>query len=143
MDTNKKQKKIFVVEDDAAMREIVTHKLLTNGFEVKQAEDGKKALEMLEKEMPDLILLDLMIPEVDGFSVLQTVRKSSNPEFAKTPVIILSNLWSNKDILRTQALQIQAYMVKAYFTTEEILSKINEILASKGQATAPVSPNGK
>ena len=125
-----KPKKILMVEDDAAMREIVIHKLQTHGFEVKEADDGKKGIDMMVSEKPDLILLDLMLPEVDGFKVLETVRSNPDPAVAATPVIILSNLWSNKDILRTKALKVQAYMVKAYFTTEEILTKINEILKS-------------
>lgn len=125
-----KQKKILVVEDDPAMREIVTHKLTTHGFEVVQAENGTKGITYAASEKPDLILLDLLLPEVDGFGVLQFIRKNPDPKIAKVPVIILSNLWSDKDILRTEALHIQAYMVKAYFTTEEILNKINEILSS-------------
>lgn len=140
--TSEKPKKILMIEDDMAMREIVIHKLMTHGFEVKEAEDGKKGIDMLIQEKPDLVLLDLMLPEVDGFKVLETVRSSEDAGLAKTPVIILSNLWSNKDILRTKALKVQAYMVKAYFTTEEILSKINEILKEGGQKTmeAPEKP---
>ncbi len=119
-----------MVEDDAAMRELVVHKLQTNGFEVVEAEDGKQGIDKALAEKPDLILLDLMLPEVDGFKVLETIRNDKDSQVANTPVIILSNLWSNKDILRTKSLQVQAYMVKAYFTTEEILKKINEILSA-------------
>lgn len=128
MSTVEKPKKILMVEDDAAMREIVIHKLQSNGFTVLEAEDGQKGIDILMQEKPNLVLLDLMLPEVDGFKVLETVRASSDSAIADTPIIILSNLWSNKDILRTKALKVQAYMVKAYFTTEEILNKINEIL---------------
>jgi CheY-like chemotaxis protein len=124
-----KQTKILVVEDDSAMREIVVHKLSTHGFEITEAEDGKKAIELVPQVKPDLILLDLLLPEVNGFQVLEAVRKNPDEKIAKTPIIVLSNLWSNKDILQTEALQVDAYMVKAYFTTEEILSKINEVLA--------------
>lgn len=126
-------KKILIIEDDIAMRDIVVHKLLASGFDVKQAEDGKEGLDLIMQERPDLILLDLMLPDVDGFTVLETVRAQEDKTLAATPVIVLSNLWSNKDILRTKDLQVQAYMVKAYFTTEEILNKINEIL----NGTAP------
>lgn len=130
-----KPRKILMVEDDVAMREIVIHKLMSHGFDVKEAEDGKQGLDVLLKEKPDLVLLDLMLPEVDGFKVLETVRAHQDPKVANTPIIILSNLWSNKDILRTKALKVQAYMVKAYFTTEEILNKINEILKEGGNKT--------
>ena len=133
MENAEKPKKILMIEDDMAMREIVIHKLMAHGFEVKEADDGKKGIDMILQEKPDLVLLDLMLPEVDGFKVLETVRANSDPKIAETPIIILSNLWSNKDILRTKALKVQAYMVKAYFTTEEILSKINEILKDGGK----------
>ena len=143
MQAVEKQRKILMVEDDVAMREIVIHKLMSHGFDVKEAEDGKQGLDVLLKEKPDLVLLDLMLPEMDGFTVLANVRANPDPKIAATPVIILSNLWSNKDILRTKALKVQAYMVKAYFTTEEILNKINEILKTSpsepSQAT-PASP---
>lgn len=129
--TDTKQIKILVVEDDPAMRELVTHKLISTGYVVKQAEDGKKALEVFQSERPDLVLLDLLIPEIDGFHVLQAIRAMPDKALANTPVIVLSNLWSNEDILMTQSLNVSAYMVKAYFTTEEILSKIKEILSTK------------
>src|SRR5262249_9449822 len=127
-ETTQKQTKILMVEDDVAMREIVVHKLATNGFDVKEAEDGQEGVDLIIKEQPDLVLLDLMLPEMDGFKVLEIIRKHENPKIANTPVIVLSNLWSNKDILKTKALNVQAYLVKAYFTTEEILTKINEVL---------------
>ena len=123
-------KTIVIVEDDVAMREIVTHKLSSSGFTVKEAEDGRLGLDLITQTKPDLVLLDLMLPEVDGFEVLETVRKSTDPKLAKTPIIILSKLWSNKDILKTKALHVQAYLVKAYFTTEEILKKVEEVLAN-------------
>jgi DNA-binding response OmpR family regulator len=91
------------------------------------AGDGKKGLELFYQDKPALVLLDLMMPEMDGFEVLENIRKTDGPD-GHTPVIVLSNLWSNKDILRVQTLHADAYMVKAYYTTEEILKKINEIL---------------
>lgn len=123
-----KQKKILVCEDDPAMAEIVTHKLTTSGFSVTHASDGKKALEKFAEQPPDIILLDLMMPELDGFQVLEAIRKNSDKKLAETPVIVLSNLWSNQDILKAKSLKADDYMVKAYFTTEEILKKINGIL---------------
>lgn len=136
-------KKVIMAEDDLAMREIVTHKLLAHGFSVKEAEDGHQALDAIKAEHPDIVLLDLMMPEMDGFQVLEELRANPDPKIANTPVIVLSNLWSNKDILRTKALKVQAYMVKAYFTTEEILNKINEVLAgtlTNPDALAPAMP---
>ncbi len=140
MDATETNPIIVVVEDDVAMRDIVTHKLSTNGFTVKEAEDGKTAIDLIIETKPALVLLDLMLPEVDGFTVLETIRKNEDPKLAKTPIIILSNLWSNKDILKTKALNVQAYLVKAYFTTEEILKKVQEVLANP-EKTAELSVN--
>ncbi len=122
------KKKILVAEDDIAMREIVTHKLIATGFEVKEAEDGKQALEMIEQYHPDLILLDLLMPEVDGFGVLDALRKNPDQALAKTPVIVLSNLWSNEDILKVKGYAVADYLIKAYFTPEEIYAKVNAAL---------------
>ncbi len=140
--TSETKKKIIIVEDDVAMREIVAHKLSTSGYDVKEAEDGQQGIDMILAEKPHLVLLDLMLPEVDGFKVLEMVRKNTDAQIAKTPVIILSNLWSNKDILKTKALNVQAYLVKAYFTTEEILKKVQEVLANPNK-TAEMSVNNQ
>ncbi len=126
-----KPKKIIVAEDDTAMAEIVSHKLGASGFLVRHAENGSQALEMFRQDPPDIMLLDLMMPEVDGFQVLEKIRKNEDKDLANTPVIVLSNLWSNEDILKTENLKANAYMVKAYFTPDEILAKINEVLAKK------------
>lgn len=133
MESGQNQTKVLMVEDDAAMREIVVHTLQTHGFQVLEAEDGKKGLDLILTQKPDIVLLDLMMPEMDGFQVLEAVRTNADAKVAGIPVIILSNLWSNKDILRTKALKVQAYLVKDYFTTEEILNKIKEILAQPNQ----------
>lgn len=133
---------VVIVEDDVAMREIVAHKLSTNGFNVKEAEDGQEGIDLILSAKPNIVLLDLMLPEVDGFKVLETIRKNPDAAIAKTPIIILSNLWSNKDILKTKALNVQAYLVKAYFTTEEILKKVNEVLANP-EKSAELSVNNQ
>lgn len=123
-----KNKKILVVEDDITMREIVVAKLTAFGYKVVEADDGKKAIAVWTKEKPDLVLLDLMLPEMDGFSVLETMRKSVDSKLANTKVIILSNLWSKEDIERTKKLSIEEFMVKAYHTTEDILEEVKKIL---------------
>ncbi|OGE73798.1 MAG: hypothetical protein A3I07_02220 [Candidatus Doudnabacteria bacterium RIFCSPLOWO2_02_FULL_42_9] len=124
-----KQKKILVVEDDITMREIVEHKLTTSGFTVVTADNGPTAIELWKKEKPDLVLLDLMLPEMDGFQILETIRK--DPETAETPVIVLSNLFSKEDVQKAKGLKIDEFMIKAYYTTEEILTKIDEVLKKK------------
>jgi CheY-like chemotaxis protein len=124
-------KKILIAEDDKAMRDIVSHKLKSHGYEVTAAENGKQAIELLPAIRPDIMLLDLLMPEVDGFGVLEFIRKNPDKQIAELPVIVLSNLWSNEDILKTQALKASAYLVKAYFTPEEIFAKIEEVLEAE------------
>ncbi len=126
-----KQTKILIVEDDITMREIVVHKLSTNGFTVVEADDGKSAIETWKKEKPDLVLLDLMLPEMDGFQILEAVRKSGD-DVSKTAVIVLSNLFSKEDIKKAKDLGIDDFMVKAYYTTEEILTRVKDALKKKG-----------
>lgn len=128
MPSGKKQKKILVAEDELAMREIVVEKLQSGGFEVVQAEDGAVAVKQIEAERPDLVLLDLNMPELDGFGVLEKIRKSKDPQLAQTPVVILTNLWSKEEIIKTKNLGVSAYIIKAYMTTEEILDKAKQIL---------------
>jgi DNA-binding response OmpR family regulator len=123
-----KTKKVLVVEDDLMMREIVTKKLVMSGFDVLEAGNGKVGYETILEKKPDLVLLDLMIPEMDGFQVLEALRKNTNKKISGIPVIVLSNLWSSQDMLKTKALNVQSYLVKAYFTPDEILAKVNEAL---------------
>ncbi len=121
--------KILIAEDDIAMREIITHKLGNSGFDVVAAENGKLAFDLIQKHKPALVMLDLMMPEMDGFEVLKAMRDSKDSVLQKMPVIVLSNLWSNEDILKVKAFGVDTYMVKAYFTPDEILGKIKELLA--------------
>ncbi|HYE22418.1 MAG TPA: response regulator [Verrucomicrobiae bacterium] len=138
-----KSKKILVVEDDVTMREIVVQKLKSSGYNVVEAEDGAKGIKLATKEKPDLILLDLMLPEVDGFGVLKEVRANKDENISKTPVIILSNLWSKEEIIKTKELGVQAYIIKAYMTTEEILEKVNDVLKQTQEASPPSPKSSK
>lgn len=120
--------KILVAEDELMMRDLVVRKLAANGFEVKIAADGKEAFDTWRAEFPDLVLLDLVMPEMDGFKVLKKIRNDQDPRLANTPVIVLSNLWSNEDILKVQNLKIQGYLVKAHYTPDDILENVNQVL---------------
>ncbi|HVY67782.1 MAG TPA: response regulator, partial [Patescibacteria group bacterium] len=86
------------------------------------------AIKLAMDQKPHLILLDLLLPKVDGFAVLERIRKYPDSKISGTKVIILSNLWSNRDILRAQALKIDEYYVKANTSLDEVFAKIKEIL---------------
>jgi len=124
-------KKILVAEDDGSMRMIVTKRLAAHNFQLVEAEDGQKTFDLWQKELPDLVLIDIMMPEMNGFQVIEKIRALSKPELDKSKVIVLTNLWSQENIDRAKELGIDGYIVKAYMTTEEIAKKVEEVLAEK------------
>lgn len=118
--------KILVVEDDKFLRELISQKVGGEGYEVVEAVDGEEGVEKVSKERPDLILLDLILPGMDGFEVL---RKVKGEEATKDiPVIIISNLGQKEDVDKGMGLGAVDYLIKAHFTPGEIISKIREVL---------------
>src|SRR4051794_14637662 len=103
---------IVIVEDDALLRKILTQEL-SQSYSVYEAPDGEFALQSISFNKPDLILLDLMLPKMDGFAVLEKIRKDPDPQIANIPVLVISNLSSNKDILAAKALTIEDYYIKS------------------------------
>ena len=119
-------KNILIVEDDEFLRALMSKKLSSAGFNVSAATDGEKAIEKIKEEMPDLVLLDLILPSIDGFEVLSKVKQDN--ETKKIPVIILSNLGQKEEIEKGLKLGAVDYLIKAQFTTEEILEKIKKFI---------------
>lgn len=120
-------KKILVIEDDKFLRELIVQKLLKEGYEVIEGLNGEEGVKKLSEEKPDLALLDLILPGIDGFEVLNQAKQ--NPETASIPVLILSNLGSQEDIERGLKLGATDFLIKAHFTPGEIVTKIKTILA--------------
>jgi len=119
-------KKILIVEDDKFLRELIVKKLSSEGYEVPEAVNGEEGVKKIEEEKPDLVLLDLILPGMDGFEVLTQIKKNS--ELAQIPVIILSNLGQKEDIERGLNLGAVDYLIKAHFTPNEIIEKVKKIL---------------
>jgi DNA-binding response OmpR family regulator len=119
-------KKILLVEDDKFLRELMSKKLLSLGFEVSTAPDGETGIEKIKAEKPEVVLLDLILPGINGFEVLEKAKK--DPETASIPVIILSNLGQSEDIERGLKLGAKDFLVKAHFTPQEIVNKLKSIL---------------
>lgn len=120
---------VLVVEDDAFLRKLLVNKLKKDGFEVAETTSGKEALEFLKTKMPIIVLLDLVMPGVDGFQVLEEMRK--NPQTKDTPVIVLSNLGEPEQMERTKRLGVDEYLVKAHFFLDEIQDKIDKVIAKR------------
>mgnify|MGYP001195933406 FL=1 len=115
-------KKVLIIEDDKFLRELLGKKLTSAGYEVVLAVDGEEGLEKLKKEKPDVVLLDLMLPGINGFEVLENRQK--DPEINNIPVIILSNLGQKEDIEKGLRLGAKDFLVKAHFTPQEIVNKL-------------------
>ncbi len=123
-------KKILIVEDDNSLRAILSEKL-TRTHNVLQAEDGEEAINSWLDKRPDLVLLDLLLPKIDGIKVLERMRSYPDEAISRTPVIVFSNLWSNKDILRVQGLKIEEYFIKANTKIEDVIKRIDEVFVIK------------
>ena len=120
---------ILVVEDDEFLREVICQKLAKEGFGVSAAIDAIGAFEIIKKEPPRLILLDLILPGMDGFEFLGQLKKENSTK--DIPVITLSNLGQKEDKDRAISLGAADYLVKANFAPAEIVQKVRDILEKK------------
>ena len=122
-------KTILLVEDDPFLIDIYTHKLKISGFEVKLADNGRKALEIIKKEKPDLVLLDIVLPEIAGWEVLKKIKDGGSNNDLK--IIILSNLGQKEEVEKGLKLGAVRYLIKAHFTPSEVVEEIKKVLKSK------------
>lgn len=118
-------KKILIIEDDKFLRQLITQKLTREGYDILEAADGEEGLKMVKEEKPGLILLDLILPGIDGFEVLSQIKKED--ELKSIPVIILSNLGQKEDVERGINLGAIDYLIKAHFTPGEIVEKVRKV----------------
>lgn len=121
------QHKILLVEDDPFISQMYTTKFEHAGYAVGVATTGREALERLKQEKPDIVLLDVLIPELDGFAVLENMRQDA--ALQHIPAIMLTNLGQKEDIERGQRLGATAYVIKAHFTPQEVVDKVKAVLA--------------
>lgn len=124
MSNNKK--KVMIVEDDEHISKVYEIKLAKEGIQSSLAVDGEEAITKITAEKPDLIILDLMIPKIDGFGVLEHIKK--NPELTRIPVIVLSNLGQQADQDRALRLGANEYLVKVDNPIQEVINKVKGYL---------------
>lgn len=117
---------ILVAEDDKFLASAYRVKLTKQGWTVKIVEDGHEVITHLQSETPDLILLDLIMPNMDGFEVLETIVKNSN--WSKIPIIVASNLGQKEDIDRALSLGALDFVVKSEMSLDSIVAKIDKLL---------------
>lgn len=121
-------KKILVIEDDPFLSEIYITKLAKSGFAAEAALDGKAGVIRAKATKPDLILLDIVLPKIDGFEVLMEIKKDANLKMI--PVILLTNLSQKEEVEKGMGLGASAYIIKANFTPTAVVDKIKEILCT-------------
>lgn len=130
--------KIAIVEDEAAIAAMYETELKNSGFEVGVASNGKLGLQLCEKMKPDLILLDMMMPEMDGKEMLEKLRDT---EWGKhTLVIMLTNLGQQEAKLEMGKHKFDGYAVKAYYTPRQIRDRVAEILKENGKLPKEWTP---
>lgn len=118
--------KILLVEDDEMLHGMYTQKFKNQGYEVISAYNGVEGVELSEKEKPDLILLDVIMPKMDGFVALKKIRK--NEVTAGIPVILLTNLGQEEDVKKGKELGANDYFIKANHTPQEVVDKVHSVL---------------
>ncbi|QQG45569.1 MAG: response regulator [Candidatus Sungiibacteriota bacterium] len=119
-------KKILLIEDDVFMVGLLVHELQEAGFEVVTAKTGVEGIKKFPEVKPDLILLDILLPDQNGFDTLRTIRRQ--PGGPGTKVIVLSNLAEWSDVEEAKRLGALDYLVKTNFSLEEIVEKIQSAL---------------
>lgn len=122
------QTKLLIVEDDKFLRDLATQKLSKEHLNVLTAVDGEQGVSIAEANIPDIILLDILLPGIDGFEVLKRLR--ANPALQKTHIAMLSNFGQREDIERAFAAGADHFLVKANFTLDEIVQEVKKIMAT-------------
>ena len=120
-------KKILFIEDEYALQKTFGEVLKQEGYEMISALDGEVGLRLAKSQKPDLILLDLILPKVHGFTVLKKLKES--PETKDIPIIVLTNLERMEDVDKAIELGAKTYLVKAQYTLDEVIEKIKNTLA--------------
>ncbi len=120
---------LLIIEDDPFISELLTKELINSGFTVHYSADAEGGIEILKTRIPDIILLDILLPGMNGFEFLEKIKAEERTK--AIPVVILSNLGSEDDIKKGKGLGADAYLVKANFIMEDVVKKIEEVLQKK------------
>lgn len=121
------KKYILLVEDDEFLAELYATKLNLEGFEIGLAGDGEKGLKIIREKNPDLVLLDIVLPKLDGFEILKKMKASKKTK--NIPVILLTNLSQKDEVKKGLDLGADDYLIKAHFMPSEVIKKIKQVLA--------------
>lgn len=123
--------KILVVDDTEMLRNLYKSKLLSEGFTVMTAANGAEAIKQLATEPPDLVLLDLVMPILDGYKVLQAVK--ADPKFAAIPVIVFSAKGATDEIQKATSAGADGFLIKATTNPNKVVERVKEALAQRAK----------
>ena len=126
-----KSTRVLIIEDDQRINKVYMAKLSVEGITVMTALDGEEGLRKIYSEKPDLILLDLMLPQKSGFEILKEIKQ--DPKVKDIPVLILSNLAQEKEVEKGLELGAEDYLVKTDYSIQQVMEKIKKAL--KGRET--------
>ena len=121
-------RRVLLAEDDRFLRRAAEARLRRHGLEVLTAADGEEALRVARAEPLDLILLDVVMPKLEGFEVLKLLKEDEAT--ARIPVIILSNLGQERDVAQAKALGAIAFLVKAHLSLQDLVDRVDAALAT-------------
>ena len=119
-------KRILIVEDEEIMLDLLQRKLKTHGYEVLVARDGEEGLKSIKEEKPDLIIMDLVMPKMDGFMVMEEIQKDE--DLKKIPLIVVSNSGQPVELNRVKDLGAKDWLIKTEFNPQELVEKIKKQL---------------
>jgi two-component system alkaline phosphatase synthesis response regulator PhoP len=121
-----KKTKVLLVEDDQMILDMYKTRLVADGYEVFTTDKGSEAMSLAKSKKPNIVLLDVILPEVDGFSILKDLKADS--ETKSIPVLMLTNLGQESDQSKGKDIGAQGYFVKAQHIPADIISKIEELI---------------
>ncbi len=117
---------VLIVEDDVFLSGIYQKKFEMEGYRVSTADNGEKALADIKKKKPDIVLLDILLPKLDGFAVLEKLK--ADPVTKPIPVILLTNLGQKDDVEKGLEAGAVDYLIKAHFKPSEVVDKVKKVL---------------
>jgi len=123
--------KILLVEDEKMLADMYVTKFSKEGLSVMRAEDGARGLELAKKHIPDVVLLDIILPKLDGFAVLKELK--NDPQLSDVHILLLTNLGQDEDVEKGKKLGADDYFIKANHTPAEIVEKVKYLLSKKLQ----------
>ncbi len=129
MDNSEEIKKVCIVEDEPMIQEIYKIKLEEEGFRVITANDGEEGFKLIKKELPDIALVDVSMPKIDGITLIKMLQKDE--ALLKIPIIVTSNVNDENILKKAGELDVKFYLVKSLFTPKDVVRIVREALESK------------